>query len=580
MQQPVEQSSGPATASARHAAPDMSSAAPAPSPAPAPATTGGNCPDEPPVKLDLLVRHATAALLSLLIGIASLWMFTRNIDFPVAYHPDEASKAGQVISGERNFNHPLLLLNAASALRDHLDVPDDPRPVTIVGRWTSGVAAAVAVLALTLAAYGSRGFTGLAVAGAMVALCPPLHVYAKYFKEDAALVAGVAMAVLGARFVLSARRTRWQLAAAALLGFGCAMAASGKAVGLIVLVPCVITLAIAPLPRWWALPARAAVFSVAGALGVFLMNQQAFESLLPPILSAPAQAALREQVSHATTGHIDVALDVPNTFCLRITAAELMPHAWVALGMGVALTIATRRISRWAVVLAAFAAAFAVTLSFNTIPFPRYALPLTVLAYFAAAEAVAAVVGWLSLRRAAGARAAVIVTVSVAGLLQGYRCISINEQFRDDSRQRLREWVALNLPPAAVVAADSYTQLGGAGDPDRFPDQATLSINLMRASSPADLADSLEGLATLGVQYVAIAEPTYARYLDPAARPVPGREAQFERRRQLYRQLLSHGKMIWSAIPAVPTRAYANPEIRLYQVTGVAAAAAAVTTAR
>src|SRR5688500_19849379 len=37
---------------------------------------------------------------------------SRGNDFPVHFHPDERKKAEQVITDSRNFNHPMLLLEA------------------------------------------------------------------------------------------------------------------------------------------------------------------------------------------------------------------------------------------------------------------------------------------------------------------------------------------------------------------------------------------------------------------------------------------------------------------------------------
>ena len=49
----------------------------------------------------------SAALLALL-----LWAYTRHNNFPFYYHTDEPGKVEQVISGEHNYRHPLLMINA------------------------------------------------------------------------------------------------------------------------------------------------------------------------------------------------------------------------------------------------------------------------------------------------------------------------------------------------------------------------------------------------------------------------------------------------------------------------------------
>jgi hypothetical protein len=96
-----------------------------------------------------LLLFAPFALALLLAG-ASLWMFTQNNDFPLDYHPDEPGKVAQLMHPDqiRNFNHPLLMLETANAVRVGLGVDSDERAIAIAGRWTSAALAAVAVLAL------------------------------------------------------------------------------------------------------------------------------------------------------------------------------------------------------------------------------------------------------------------------------------------------------------------------------------------------------------------------------------------------------------------------------------------------
>jgi hypothetical protein len=138
--------------------------------------------------------------LALLLASASLWMFTRNNDFPLDYHPDEPGKVAQLMHPAqiRNFNHPLLMLEAANVVRIGLGVHNDERAIAIAGRWTSAALAAIAVFALAIAGYFCAGYQGLLMCGAMAALCPALDVYAHFFKEDTALLAGLAVALAGA----------------------------------------------------------------------------------------------------------------------------------------------------------------------------------------------------------------------------------------------------------------------------------------------------------------------------------------------------------------------------------------------
>ncbi len=67
------------------------------------------------------------------------------------------------------------------------------------------------------------------------------------------------------------------------------------------------------------------------------------------------------------------------------------------------------------------------------------------------------------------------------------------------------------------------------------------------------------------VDYVVICDAAYERYLDPETEPVQGSEEEFERRRRVYEQLLSK-PAVWEYRPKVPTKAFADPVIRVVKV--------------
>ena len=161
--------------------------------------------------LRAVVPPLGALLIALMMACTALWVFTRNNDFPLNSQPEETSKAGQIMSDtqRRNFNHPMLILESANLVRQWFGVPNEMRQMVIAGRSTSAGLAAIGVFALALAGYWGFGFRGLLFGGTIAALCPPLLVYAHYFKEDAALAGGVALAVLGMAWVVNAKKF-WQ----------------------------------------------------------------------------------------------------------------------------------------------------------------------------------------------------------------------------------------------------------------------------------------------------------------------------------------------------------------------------------
>jgi hypothetical protein len=508
--------------------------------------------------------------LAVVFSLSSLLIFTLHTNFPIEYHPDESGKAAQVIvdSQPRNFNQPLMMLEAANVVRKTFGVASEPRTMVIAGRWTSAIFASIAVIALTLAGYWKAGLPAIALGGLTTALCPSLLVYAHYFKEDTALIVGIAIALAGAKALVSTKRPMLQLGSAMILGIGCAAAASGKYVGLVVVLPSLAAVAIAPVPKWWVIPVRIVLFLASAAVAVMAINARAFASFFPPRLLEIAREQIVTEFHHGTTGHDYLALNVPNFYCLRIAASELMPHIWVFIAVGLAAVIARRKVTRWGVVLGAFLATFIAALSYNTIPFGRYALPLTVLFYFLAAQLISMAI--MQLPRGGQRNAAWISCVAAAVIFQGYQCVNFTNQFRDDSRQRLREWIALNIPQGSVVIEDRYVLSEGPGDPERFPNQAELRANIQRRFLAADAAPSLEAMEAGGVEYVAVAETNYDRFFEPGAHGLFPRESEFEQRRAFYADLFARGELIWYSKPSPPTHAYVNPELRLYRISGIA----------
>jgi hypothetical protein len=531
-------------------------------------------------------QHLFRALLALILAAAmaggSLYLFTRHNDFPTHYHPDEWSKARQLLDpgGDRNFNHPLLMLRAAGWWFDHTQWPTNERDVVLQGRNVSAALAAGAVLLLSLAAYATGGFTGLCVAGTTMALCPPLLVYAQYLKEDATLAFGISAAVFGAALVVASRRWYARLPAAAIVGAGVALAASGKYAGAVAAAPAALAILLAPPTRWFWWPLCVVWLMVAAAAAVPLavwINEPAFADPWQLKLRPDIQEHLGGELEHATVTHNGVGLVTPNTFLARTTAGEIMPHLWALLALAAVAWVwkpqwrVWRMVSAWGVVALLFVAAFAAALAYNAIPFRRYALPLTVLSYFAIACWLAAGINrWTFARRdwkrgkwiGLSATAAAVLAV---GMPQLARCLNFNEQIAHDSRQKVREWVALNLPPGTRILAESYTGFDGDGDRRRFPDQARLQQDI-ETRFLAGHSGPLNTVIFRGYQYVIVSEPAYERFLLPDSRGTEGEELAFAVAKQFYLDLFEKGELVWSSEPDPPTNAYINPAIRVYRL--------------
>jgi MFS family permease len=503
-------------------------------------------------------RVAFILLIAIGTSLLAYPLFSRHNDFPVHYHPDEWSKARQLLDpdGDRNFNHPLLMLRAAEFF--HPPIDRDIRQVVLDGRDTSARLAAAAAGAITIAGGAVAGIPGALLAGLAAALCPPLLVYAHYFKEEPALLVGIAVALAGALAMQRSRPILLQLATSLLLGAGVALAASGKYVGVAAVAPALVAILVAP--RWWMIPVRLVVVAaVAVPLAVWI-NAPAFTD--PWTLTVDPQIVehVEGEVEHATTQHSGVGLPKPNAYLIGIAMAEVMPHQWAMLAVGGVVLIARRRVGRVGIVTLAFVATFAAVLTHNAIPFARYALPLTVLLTFTAAAAFAAATsGWATRRwiPAGGFMLALLAT----GLLQHARCADFHRQLADDSRQRLREFVATQLPPRTRIVADYYTNLASGGDPWRFPNQPRLQQWVSGVMFLPD-AGTVDSLAQR-FEFAVVAEPSYGRFFIDR---IEAKDAEVRNHRAIYEDLFRRGTLVWESRPDVPTHSYVNPHVRVYDL--------------
>ena len=401
------------------------------------------------------------------------------------------------------------MIESANLVRGWFKVSDDWRELVIAGRWTSAYLSAIGVLAMALAGYWGCGYRGLLLGGSIVALCPPWLVYAHFFKEDASLAAGIALAVLGMAWVVNAKQLWQQLIGSVVLGVSCASAMSGKYVGVMVVPTCLLAVCIAPGARWWRLLLRLIVFLTCAVAALMAINARAFETFWPIKLADAAVQQMQFGFNHGISGHYGITLPELNFYCIAVTCRELMPHLWVFLVLGIVSLLVQRKLTRWGILLFVLLASISLTLSFDTIPFDRYALPLSVVLYFVAGQLMASALAALP-TRAWVANSILAACIGTVVIMQGMRCWNFDRQFADDSRQRVRAWVAANLPPGSVVAVESYS---GMEVPDRwhFP-QSELGMQIRGRDYIADLADSPQELAEQNVDYAVVSSQAYERF--------------------------------------------------------------------
>ena len=172
--------------------------------------------------------------------------------FPAEWHPDEPGKAAQILSptGERNFNHPELLLETTQFVTDWLRTPRDTQAIVEIGRQVSAAFAALAVVAFALCGYLANKLWGFLLTGTTTALCPFLIAHSRYMKEDAALILGLALVVFASNLFWKSTRRRSQLLGAAFLGIAVGLAMSAKYFGVISLALALPALLLKPRGLW------------------------------------------------------------------------------------------------------------------------------------------------------------------------------------------------------------------------------------------------------------------------------------------------------------------------------------------
>ncbi|MEO8352164.1 MAG: hypothetical protein ABI680_10580, partial [Chthoniobacteraceae bacterium] len=110
------------------------------------------------MKSTILPQWLVLAAWSLALFAGCLVLNTRHHDFPYYYHPDEPGKVEQILSGEWNLHHPMLLLDGARLYLAAAGTERDSQAVVEAGRTVSAIFISAAVVVLSLLAWCWRGW--------------------------------------------------------------------------------------------------------------------------------------------------------------------------------------------------------------------------------------------------------------------------------------------------------------------------------------------------------------------------------------------------------------------------------------
>ncbi len=482
---------------------------------------------------------------ALLLGLAAFGLFTRNNTFPFFYHTDEPGKVRQVLTGERNFHHPLLLLKSTEVVMALTHAEAKPQAAAEAGRTVSAFYAATAVTALVLLAWGLGGPIAGLLAGVLLITHPVLFELAHYMKEDCSLLAGVAWSF----FAMERYTRKPTLGRAILVGLAAGLAVSGKAIGLAVAGVALLVVFLTPRNGrrfdW-----KASLLVIAGAALIF--GTVNFESI---VHTKGAKRGLKNEFDRIELRASERGPGFEVKYVSKFGRVISVPIL-IATAFWIYRRWRERRsqcLCTWAIII--FPLVFTAVLSVAPVTKERYLLPVFALFCVLGALGMAEMATSNSFRRPrliAGLLAIAATAWHLPNLFRYY------QEFGTDDRRDVIAWIRTNLPPKAIIAHDrrarlDYGRSWGAEGYD-FPQQTRATKRYA-----ADLGN-LQEIRQEGILYVLACEQDYHTALRGRHKPSKGEKE----REDFYRTLFSKGKLLWKSPPG--KLAYLHPGLELYEI--------------
>lgn len=521
-----------------------------------------------PTREKIRPQHAAALLTA--VFLSTLFFYTLSNDFPFYYHPDEPSKARQVLEGERNYHHPLLLLNATerwASLRSPGNT--EPQRVAEAGREIAALFAAVAATALVATAWMLGGRRAALVLWPLLLLHHQFFELAHYFKEDTALLAGVSLCFLA---LLAYQRSPSPPRA---LFFGCctALALSGKYIGAAATLPaCAVFIHACATARRPVARAALDLASAAAGLAILLALVH-WQLVTDPAERESLLLGLSRETEFVVAGHKGTTRDTPHLAYTASFSGNTNALLWIfMLAHAVQAFQRRRTLTAPHILIILFPLAYSILLSFSPKANDRYFLPATAYFMLLAALGIGHVADWASSSRWLRGKiprlprpaplAAILLAVCI--LLQLPDTVAYYRGFAEDDREALIEYIRDNLPENAKIAQDTRVNLPG--DP-RKPYLKARSGELPQSVQgdrfAADLG-TLEELLAMGFTHAAVCEGDYGRFFRSSIKPKDGTETTFNKRRAFYARLFTDGELLWER--PTGTLLYFQPGLKLYQL--------------
>jgi hypothetical protein len=490
--------------------------------------------------------------MALALLAACLLLYTRHNQFPFFYHPDEPDKVEQVMTGKWNFHHPLLMLATSRVASHILRVPQEDQALVVLGRWASATFAALGVASFALLGFRRRGWPGFFAIALTIGLGHQVFELGHYFKEDTALLMALGFTFLA----IDLFWLRQDIPSLGLLGVACGLSLSAKYLGVVMVLPALLAICLAPNSR------QRRGLSLLLFLGAFLLTAA--------IANFPLLADFQ---TFRNSFHREVALvREPSGRAaileyLKIFVSNTNVAIWVFLGIHLARQWKKRReigIPEWIELVFPFA--FMAILSCSQKTNDRYFLPCTVLFTYLAGLGICVGCVWLKARFpswvafSAGLAIACLFQVVQIPVINSHSLGEYYRAFEHDDRAELIDWIRSNLPTNAVIAQDARAALP---TPTRTARLAVRALLPQKVKDPKLLANlgPYESLASQGITHVVASESDYGRFYRKAWSAKNSGEAE---KRKFYDELFAKAKPLWERPRA--TVIYLHPGLQLFEV--------------
>jgi hypothetical protein len=503
------------------------------------------------------------------VFVVTMLLYTHHNDFPFFYHTTEPSKIEQITVHNYNFNHPLLMLDAASAVAKVSGAKTEQEKVQ-AGRFVSAVFASLTVMFLMGCAHLLAGSLAAGFAGFLLSFSPMMIRLSHYFKEDPTFLFGVSLSFLA--FILFYRKPgiKTLLFAAA----AAALASSGKYVGLIFLPMGIFAAVRNFVPdsggRELGKGKKIGLF-VAAFLVVFLIVNIDMILYFSTIVER-----LSEKLSHtgsgnaggivALSGHGGARPASPILDYMKMFFTQtgfVIPCAALLYFAHFAFTFRKRENGEKFIV--AFFFLFTGLLSLGKVSSGQYFLPQELLSHMFAAVVLCRLFEFAKARIGTAFSAC---GLSAAALVMGFVLFpyarAADAQFHpeNDSRVKMIKWIESSSGNNASFLCDGYVLLD-----EMIKRSPSLSKRNDLGCERMEYAGDIGTIADArekGFTHVAVADSTYGRFFNTDNVASAGAGGIFAKRRAFYEELFRKGALEWEV--SALYGGVVNETLRIYRL--------------